>query len=588
MAGGTMFSRLQTTTLCLLAMFVVLVLVFGAYHLQQQYDEAVESATRSARNVVRTVESHAERTFGETFRVLEGIADFYRSRQGSDRQDGYELHRLLATKLAQMPHVSELYVLDSDRRVISSARAFPISPDQKPLPMGDSASVPLREIDPGQYIGRLFQAPADQAGSDSAAWILPIGTVILDLDGAVVGLAVAMIDPTSFNRFYDSVDIGTTGVIDLWSADGSLVASSKNSTDTFGAVRPEVVSYFSTYNQAFEGATELTYAIPDGYSQRIQASGWISSLDLAPIVVLRAEDYLMPWRQSRNRIGIAMTLIIASTIAGAVFILRQLKNAQTNEQALRQAKVAAEEASDAKSKFLAHMSHEFRTPLNAIMGFSEIIKTKVLGEGVSPVYVSYAEHIFRSGEHLLKIVNDILDMAKIESGAQPMAREAFEVSQAMEGAVAFVEGLADQKRLHIRILLPAQLPRVNANERLTRQVFINLLSNAIKFSQAGTEIDISARWTENGPLEVMIGDRGPGIDPTILRRIGEPFLQGNPTVSRSGQGTGLGLSICKNYMNLMGGDLMINSAVGRGTTAVVRFPPFLLLPRQPPRAAAAE
>lgn len=283
-----------------------------------------------------------------------------------------------------------------------------------------------------------------------------------------------------------------------------------------------------------------------------------------------------------------MILIVTSTIGGAVFILRQLRSAQSNEQALRQAKVAAEEASDAKSKFLAHMSHEFRTPLNAIMGFSEIIKTKVLGDSVSPVYVSYAEHIFQSGEHLLKIVNDILDMARIESGAQPIAREVFEISQAVIDAVSFVEGLADEKRLHIRILLPAQLPKVNANERLTRQVFINLLSNAIKFSPSSAEIEISARWVENGPLEVLIGDSGPGIEPAILRRIGEPFLQGNPTVSRMGQGTGLGLSICKNYLNLMGGELGITSSVGHGTTAIVRFPSFLLVLRNTIRSAAAE
>jgi signal transduction histidine kinase len=221
------------------------------------------------------------------------------------------------------------------------------------------------------------------------------------------------------------------------------------------------------------------------------------------------------------------------------------------------------------------MSHEFRTPLNAIMGFSEIIKNKVLGEGVSPVYVSYADHIHKSGEHLLNIVNDILDVAKIESGIQPLHSEKLNVLSVTEAAVAFVDRLASERGLRIAVNVPVNLPRVMADERYLRQVLINLLTNAVKFSTPGLDIVIEARQHALG-MDISVRDQGPGIDDSIMRRIGEPFLQSNPSVTRVGQGAGLGLSICKQYMDMLGGELLIASNTQSGTTATIRFPPSLL------------
>lgn len=571
--------RLQTTTLSLLAAFVFLVLFAGIYHLAQQYNEAVEAALRSARATVRAVGAHAERTFGESYRVLDGIADLYKAQLRMGRVDEYELHRALANKLVRMPYVAGLMLTGPDGQMVATSRSYPVDDDLRmpaEIHLWSPASKPV-EVEPGHFFGWLYQSQRQIGGPE---WYMPIGVRAADERGTTLGYVIAIIRASEFGRFYDGIDIGAGGSIGLWQSDGRLAAASRSGADIPGNRRAEIEDYFDAVPAVAEGATELVYAISDGYSRRVQATGRIASLPLAAAVTLSSESYLAAWRDSRNRIGLAVVLIVIATMFGGLFIYQQLRRAQLNERALRQAKVTAEEASEAKSRFLAHMSHEFRTPLNAIMGFSEIIKTKVLGEGVSPIYVSYAEHIHRSGEHLLKIVNDILDMAKIESGAQPMAREPVDVAVTVESAVSFVEGLADQKRLHIRVLMPAQLPRINGNERLTRQVIINLLSNAIKFSPRSSEIEIVGLHTDGGPLEISITDRGPGIEPAILRRIGEPFLQGNPTISRAGQGTGLGLSICKNYLNLMGGELIIDSVVGSGTTAIVRFPAFMLVPRQ--------
>ncbi|MEQ9449697.1 MAG: histidine kinase dimerization/phospho-acceptor domain-containing protein, partial [Rhodospirillaceae bacterium] len=175
----------------------------------------------------------------------------------------------------------------------------------------------------------------------------------------------------------------------------------------------------------------------------------LTNVPLFISVSLDARDFLAGWRGLRNAVSIAIPIMVAAMIAFAAIIFRQLKHTEANEIALRQAKASAEEANEAKSRFLAHMSHEFRTPLNAIMGFSEIIKNRVLGNDVAQPYVSYADHIHRSGEHLLNIVNDILDMAKIESGAQPLQQQAIDVREVVLGAASFVEGLAEQKSIRV-------------------------------------------------------------------------------------------------------------------------------------------
>jgi cell cycle sensor histidine kinase DivJ len=318
----------------------------------------------------------------------------------------------------------------------------------------------------------------------------------------------------------------------------------------------------------------------------ITAKGTVDQLPFFVSVELDSRDFLASWRGTLAQIAVTGAIVIMAGTVFAAIILRQLRYTEENEIALRQAKAAAEDANDAKSRFLAHMSHEFRTPLNAIMGFSEIIKNKVLGGEVSSGYVVYAGHIHRSGEHLLHIVNEILDMAKIESGVQPIQSQAVDMRALIHNVAGFIEGLAAEKSLRLRLALPEVMPWLSGDERFTRQVLINLLSNAIKFSPKGVDVTVGARVTAKG-LDVSVTDHGPGIEPAILRRLGEPFLQANPALSRSGQGTGLGLSICKRYMDLLGGALRIESAVGAGTTATIHFPHPLLLERVPDQGLAA-
>ena len=565
--------RLRVATILLVSSFVLLVIAAGAYNLAQQYSVVINTTTRTALNTVRAIDSHATKTFGETFRIMEGIADLYQHELGHEhnsRIDEAYLHNLMAEKLALAPAVLSFAIVDENRNAIAGSRTFPVDMSRINS-TGLSLDFPT-DIGDGLLMGELYKDIRPGAPPD--IWMLPLGVRVKDSQGNLRGYVFAVILTHYFTDYYATLDVGPHGRIGMWTDDGRLVAGTPNEKASPGEFRETQVKVAAGPEDL---AGNTVYTTGRGLVDEVIARGNMGNLPLTVSVVLDGQDFLMSWRNARNAVSLAITGIILAMTVFAFIILRQLRRTEENERALRQAKAAAEEANDAKSRFLAHMSHEFRTPLNAIMGFSEIIKNKVLGDVIAPAYTSYADHIHRSGEHLLNIVNDILDMAKIESGVQPLHQEAIDIPSVITAAVSFVEGLASQKKIKIRVAVPAHLPAVSGDQRFSRQVIINLLSNAIKFSPPNSEIVVSTQHAEGKHLDVAVRDHGPGIEPALLRRLGEPFLQGNPSVSHSGQGTGLGLSICKRYMDLLGGELLMDSTVGSGTTAIIRFPHRLMI-----------
>lgn len=586
--GISSLRRLRIATILLVSSFAVLVIAAGVYNLAEQYRAVMDTTTRSALSTAWTIQSHATQNFGETFRVLEGIADIYRHAvEQGELKDGKiinetYLHDLMATKLPRAPAVMTYFLLDKDYVGIAGARTFPVDVGRAYL-SGISFEA-ITDIGSDLLVGEVYRDLRPQAPPNT--WIYPVGARVMDKNGALQGFAFALIRPEFFAKYFAGLDVGAHGRIGLWTSDGRLIAATPNETIPIGATdktrgeTPEVATIVSH---------ESVTTVGTGLAEQVVAHVNITNAPLQVSVTLDAEDFLASWRTARNAVALAVTGIVLAMTVFASIILRQIRRTEENEKALRQAKASAEEANDAKSSFLAHMSHEFRTPLNAIMGFSEIIKNKVLGENIAPAYTSYADHIHKSGEHLLNIVNDILDTAKIQSGVQQLHREAIDMADVVAAAISFVEGLAAQRTVRIRSAIQPRLPLVSGDRRFSQQVVINLLSNAIKFSPSHNEIAVAVRHSAGRFLEISVSDHGPGIEPVLLRRLGEPFLQGNPAVSHSGQGTGLGLSICKRYMDLLGGELLIDSTVGTGTTATIRFPEILLVdrPRETPLGRTA-
>jgi PAS domain S-box-containing protein len=257
---------------------------------------------------------------------------------------------------------------------------------------------------------------------------------------------------------------------------------------------------------------------------------------------------------------------------GTVAIYTDVSELKRQESSLRDAVEQAQTANRSKTEFLANMSHELRTPLNAIIGFSEMLVDQVLGPLGAPRYREYAEDIRGSGRHLLDIINDVLDVSKIEAGRQELNCELIDIRSVVEASLRLVERRAQDAGHSLSVDLPDDLPDLYADERALKQVLLNLLSNAVKFTPDGGTISVRARMAEDDGLSIDIADSGIGIAPEDVPKALAFFGQVESGPARRYEGTGLGLALARRFMELHGGTLELASEVEVGTTVTVGFP----------------
>jgi two-component system cell cycle sensor histidine kinase PleC len=248
-------------------------------------------------------------------------------------------------------------------------------------------------------------------------------------------------------------------------------------------------------------------------------------------------------------------------------------------------KTRAEEANAAKSKFLANMSHELRTPLNAIIGFSEIMESGMFGPLGAEKYIEYSRDIRESGQYLLDVINDILDMSKIEAGGIRLSPEAVELDTLLADCIRVVSTRASEKRLAIKAEVEPAI-HLNADRRALKQIALNLLSNAVKFTPDGGAVTVQGRL-RGGAVIIGIKDNGIGIPRQALQKLGRPFEQVESQLTKRHQGSGLGLAIAKSLVELHGGAMRIRSRLGRGTLVMVRLPADAAAAVPPARIEAA-
>ena len=306
-----------------------------------------------------------------------------------------------------------------------------------------------------------------------------------------------------------------------------------------------------------------------------------------PVTLAVAVDFILQGKL-RDYILAAMTLTAQGYFAALTYRLysstlatlevRAEKDALIGE--LEQAKAISDEARHraeaaniAKSQFLAQMSHELRTPLNAILGFSEVMKTQVFGEHVVPAYKEYSSDIHNSGVHLLGLINEILDLSRIEAGRYELKEESVSLVSIVEDCHHLLKLRATNRGIAIHGIFETALPRLWADERAIRQICLNLLSNAIKFTPQGGEIWLKGGWTASGGQYISVKDTGAGIPEEEIPIVLASFGQGSNSIKSAEQGAGLGLPIAKSLVDLHGGTFSLKSKLRIGTEVIVTFPP---------------
>lgn len=296
----------------------------------------------------------------------------------------------------------------------------------------------------------------------------------------------------------------------------------------------------------------------------------------------RARDSLAELMDTISSVRIALGVVLGIGVM-ALFLQQMRLRRLTSE--LAKAKMQAEAANRAKTDFLAHMSHEFRTPLNAIIGFSDLMRAEIYGPISSPRYKEYIGDIADAGEHLLGLVNTVLDLAKIEAGKTELHPVPVDIPGLLRGCADLIRQPLQTRQLTLEMELPMALPPVLADPQHLRQIVLNLLSNAVKFTLAGGHISLGVKQhdghssdvspngavRQNG-IEIWVKDTGIGIAPEDIARALAPFGQVRPGATTAQQGTGLGLPITKSLAELNGGSFEIRSELGRGTKVSIHFP----------------
>lgn len=314
--------------------------------------------------------------------------------------------------------------------------------------------------------------------------------------------------------------------------------------------RPAYLTAFADANQGSRARTvEIRMRRDGGEQARAAQFIWVE-VALSPVIEGDVEA-----REGRHEV---------------VALLRDVSDRRDQENEMRAARQAAEEASEAKSRFLATIGHELRTPLNAIVGFSEMMTGNIGGQLSAP-HREYAELIHKSGSHLISVVGMLLDMSRIEAGKFELSTESFPPEALVEPCLNMVDALARDKQIKFVSQLAGNLPQIVADERACRQILINLLSNAIKFSHQNGVVTIAMK-RQGDFLNLSVSDGGIGMTADAVSRIGEPFFQAQDGLSRRYEGTGLGLSIVKGLVDLHQGALRVSSEPGHGTTMAVLLP----------------
>jgi signal transduction histidine kinase len=336
--------------------------------------------------------------------------------------------------------------------------------------------------------------------------------------------------------------------------------------------RGRLIAWNSRFCELLELPPDLTTGVPLRDILALQAArGDFGLGDPSAEVAKRLERFYRDVPTTKERVTprgrILQICRRAMPDGGIVSVYSDITDLKASERRLIQARSQAETANRAKSEFLANMSHELRTPLNAIIGFSEIIAHELFGPLGNEKYLDYMKDIHQSSLHLLAIINDVLDMSKIEAGKLELSKEPLNIRHLISEVIRMMREWAESRSIELVTKLPIEEVEIWADERAMKQIFLNLMSNAIKFSRDGGQVCIRVVSDEPGLAVVEFEDHGIGMTEEELERALQPFGQAKSSTTRNYGGTGLGLPITKGLIEAHGGKLAIESRADQGTIA---------------------
>ncbi len=546
----------------------MIIAVFGSssWMLWATYQQRVQETYNTLGNFNLALSEQAAQTIRATDLTLLSVISALRQTNAmasAKTLDSVSRGRSFFMTLVEMrsgaPQIDALAVIDENGDVMVTTQGF----DAPSINVGDRDF--FQAFKNSAFIEPYIGAPSKTG--DTGKWAFFLARRVDDVQGRFVGVVMASISLQFFEDFYRALQIEKSGSFFLMRRDGMTLVTYPRVESAIGVSVADTRPYRDLLSVPTLG--QFSVASSEGGSRYVA----LSVRDDYPLALAVSVDS----RYARTGWGwlalsiVGVALILTTAIAILVFLVARLLNRQAHQaSALKEALLQAESASRAKGAFLSTMSHELRTPLNAIIGFSELLKEQLFGPIGNARYLGYIEDIHRSGSHLLSVINDVLDMSRLEAKAFPFSLEPVDLRRSIPDACSLVGPLLAKKGQNLIENLSSGDLRVVGDRRAIHQILTNLLSNAIKFTPDGGEITVSAQHPLLPEfLCFSVADNGCGIPESYLESIGTPFVQVRDAYSGSAGGAGLGLSITRAMVKEMGGSMTIQSEVGVGTTVTV-------------------